>query len=145
MNISQIKQELNGLDSIKFKLPDGSYVPEHFHVTEVGSVTKIFIDCGGESRSENYVSLQLWEDNDYDHRLEPKKLLKIIELSEKLLPVMNEHLIKVEYQIPNSTIGTYDLDFKDGEFHLLNTKTDCLAKDKCGITENSCCDSSGCC
>lgn len=30
-----------------FKLENGNSVPEHFHVTEVGIITKDFIDCGG--------------------------------------------------------------------------------------------------
>jgi len=30
-----------------FKLPEGTYLPAHFHMTEVGLVTKHFVDCGG--------------------------------------------------------------------------------------------------
>jgi len=33
-------------------LENGTMVPEHFHVTEVGVVTKHFIDCGGTVRNE---------------------------------------------------------------------------------------------
>ncbi|MEI7863404.1 MAG: DUF6428 family protein, partial [Planctomycetota bacterium] len=32
-------------------LPDKSFVPAHFHITEVGRVQKDFIDCGGTVRS----------------------------------------------------------------------------------------------
>ena len=47
MTLAEIKSALQTLETISFKLPDGSLVPSHFHVTEVGKVTKHFIDCGG--------------------------------------------------------------------------------------------------
>ena len=40
----------------------------------------------------------------------------------------------MEYQ--GTTIGKYHLDFNGENFVLLNTQTDCLAKDKCGIPES---------
>ena len=130
MNIQEIKQHLGNLKTIGFQLPDGNLVPSHFHVTEVGKVTKHFIDCGGTLRNEVVANFQLWEANDYDHRLHPEKLINIIELSDKLLKIGNLE-IEVEYQA--ETIGKYGLDF-DGKNFLLTTKqTDCLAQDKCGI------------
>ncbi len=130
MKLSEIKSHLNQLKTIAFQLPDGSLVPNHFHVTEVGKVTKHFIDCGGTVRHEEVVNFQLWEANDYDHRLHPEKLIKIIELSQNKLDI-GDLEIEVEYQ--GATIGKYGLDF-DGKNFLLTTKmTDCLAKDNCGI------------
>jgi hypothetical protein len=130
MKLSEIKSHLNQLETIAFQLPNGTLVPNHFHVTEVGKVTKHFIDCGGTVRHEEVVNFQLWEANDYDHRLHPEKLLKIIELSQNKLDI-GDLEIEVEYQ--GATIGKYGLDF-DGKNFLLTTKmTDCLAKDNCGI------------
>ena len=132
MKLSEIKNHLNNLEEIAFKLPDGTLVPEHFHVTEVGQVTKNFIDCGGTVRKEEVVNFQLWNADDYNHRLHPEKLLLIIELSERILAI-GDHEIEVEYQA--ETIGKFGLDF-DGKYFLLTTKqTDCLAKDQCGIPE----------
>ncbi|MGZ7253964.1 DUF6428 family protein, partial [Streptococcus pyogenes] len=65
MKLSDVKQALSQLPAVNFKLPDGSYVPQHFHVTEVGLVTKHFIDCGGVERKETVVNFQLWEAGDY--------------------------------------------------------------------------------
>ena len=76
MKLSEIKTKLNQLETIAFKLPNGTLVPNHFHVTEVGKVTKNFIDCGGTVRHEEVVNFQLWNANDYDHRLHPEKTLK---------------------------------------------------------------------
>lgn len=155
MKLSEVKEVLKQLQTIAFQLPDQSLVPNHFHVTEVGEITKRFIDCGGTVRKETVVNFQLWNANDYDHRLHPEKLLKIIELSEKTLAIDNNE-IEVEYQ--GNTIQKFGLDF-DGTHFLLTTKqTDCLAKDACGIpaekpkvrlseiTASSCCSpKSGCC
>ena len=132
MKLSEIKSKLKKLNTIAFQLPNGTLVPNHFHVTEVGKVTKDFIDCGGTIRHEEVVNFQLWEADDYDHRLHPDKLLQIIELSQKTLNI-DDLDIEVEYQ--GDTIGKFGLDF-DGRSFLLTTKqTDCLAKDNCGVPE----------
>lgn len=130
MKLSEIKTILSQSKTIAFQLPNGDLVPAHFHVTEVGLVDKHFIDCGGTIRKEQKVNFQLWDSDDYDHRLHPEKLVQIIELSEKVLGILDLE-IEVEYQ--GETIGKYGLDH-DGTNFLLTTKmTDCLAKEKCGI------------
>ncbi|KFC59774.1 hypothetical protein FEM08_14420 [Flavobacterium gilvum] len=118
------------VETVDFQLPDGTFVPEHFHVTEVGLVTKNFIDCGGTVREETVVNFQLWDANDFEHRLKPKKLLDIIQLSEKVLGI-GDFEIEVEYQ--NTTIGKYELEFNGENFELVNKHTACLAKEQCGI------------
>nr|WP_294862095.1 DUF6428 family protein [uncultured Fluviicola sp.] len=157
MKLSDIKNILPTLDNVAFQTPDGSFVPEHFHVTEVGSIQKHFIDCGGTIRKENVVSFQLWNANDLEHRIKPQKLLNIIDLSEKKLGI-EDNEIEVEYQ--GTTIGKYNLDFNGKHFVLVPKNTACLASDACGIpaekqkvnlTElgsangNSCSPGSGCC
>ena len=130
MKLSEVKTILQNLDSIAFQLPNGELVPRHFHVTEVGKIEKHFIDCGGTVRKDKVVNFQLWNADDYDHRLHPEKLISIIELSEKVLQI-EDHEVEVEYQ--GETIGKFGIDF-DGTHFLLTTKqTDCLAKDACGI------------
>lgn len=130
MNLSDIKKHLNTVSVVNFQLPNGTIVPPHFHVTEVGQINKKFIDCGGVVRNEKTVNFQLWEAGDFDHRLAPQKLLNIIALSEKTLGIEDAE-IEVEYQ--SSTIGKYHLDFDGTNFLLVATTTNCLAQDKCGI------------
>lgn len=130
MKLSEIKDILSSLDNVAFQAPDGSFVPEHFHVTEVGSIQKHFIDCGGTIRTENVVNFQLWNANDYEHRLKPGKLLKIIQLSEEKLGI-EDNEIEVEYQ--GETIGKYDLGFNGEHFVLIPKNTACLASDACGV------------
>ncbi|MBS3738741.1 DUF6428 family protein [Mesohalobacter halotolerans] len=134
MTLAEIKNNLKKIETLKFILPDGTQVPSHFHVTEVGKVTKHFIDCGGTERFQNVINFQLWTADDVDHRLQAEKLNSIISLSEKKLNLDENAQIEVEYQ--GQTIETYGLDFEDEEFKLIPQQTDCLAKDKCGIPES---------
>lgn len=155
MKLSEIKIHLRTAETVNFKLQNGKTVPEHFHVTEVGVVTKLFIDCGGIIRNEKVANFQLWDANDFEHRLKPTNLLNIIKLSEEKLG-MEDLEIEVEYQA--ETIGKYDLDFNGENFVLVSKQTACLAAESCGIpneklkinlaeviTQNSCKPSGGCC
>jgi hypothetical protein len=157
MKLSEVKKHLTAMNSVRFQLTDGSYVPDHFHVTEIGQVTKNFIDCGGTVRHEHIINFQLWTSDDVEHRLYPKKLLDIIALSEKILDIEDQE-VEVEYQ--SETIGKYALNFNGTDFILETKQTNCLANDACGLNieaenipptdlnqenKNSCTPNSGCC
>ncbi|MGG5576833.1 DUF6428 family protein [Myroides sp. C15-4] len=148
MKLSEVKQVLAQLEKVDFQLEEGSFVPEHFHVTEVGQVEKKYIDCGGVIRSEKKVSFQLWNANDVEHRLKAGKLLNIIRLSENKLGIEDGE-VEVEFQ-GKTTIGKYNLSFNGQHFILVNTLTACLAEDACGIQPEdlppaTCAPGSGCC
>ena len=155
MRLSEIKQLLPQLQDVSFVLDNGQKVPTHFHVTEVGKITKHFIDCGGTVRLEEKAGFQLWTADDIDHRLKPAKLLSIIELSERTLGLEDAD-IEVEYQ--GATIGKYGLEYNGSEFVLTSTTTACLAPELClppqkkrinladlTVTGSSCTPGSGCC
>ena len=155
MKLSTIKEILPTLENVEFQLENGAFVPEHFHVTEVGQITKNFIDCGGVIRTEKVANFQLWNADDFEHRLKPTKLLNIIKLSEEKLGIEDAE-IEVEYQ--SETIGKYDLEFNGKTFVLRNKMTACLAPDACGIPSekvkrnlselkpvSKCAPNSGCC
>ncbi|WP_312296304.1 DUF6428 family protein [Chryseobacterium sp.] len=157
MKLSEIKEILPTLENVEFQLENGTFVPEHFHVTEVGQINKKFIDCGGVIRVEKAVNFQLWNADDYEHRLKPGKLLNIIRLSEEKLSIEDSE-IEVEYQ--SDTIGKYDLEFNGKTFVLKSKTTACLAREACGIPSekqkknlseltvnqsNSCTPGGGCC
>ena len=155
MKLSEVKAYLTGRESLLFTLPDGTRVPAHFHVTEVGEVSKTFIDCGGTLRRERVANFQLWNADDYDHRLHPEKLVSIIELAERQLGLADLD-IEVEYQGPD-TIAKYGLIATDAGLALTSLHTDCLAKENCGIPQkavsldgfisssNACTPGGGCC
>ena len=150
MNISEFKNYLSKINKVIIVLPNGTFVPPHFHVTELGIISKDYIDCGGTIRKEKVVNFQLWSTNDFEHRIKPQKIIDIIEIAEHSFHLENLE-IEVEYQ--SDTIGKYGIEFNDGKFILSPTLTDCLAKDKCGILEklqpisstSSCDSNSGCC
>ena len=153
MVLSAFKQLLFELDTLKFQLPNGQFVPAHFHITEVGNIKRSYIDCGGKQREENKINLQLWVASDTDHRLKPNDILEILQLAEKQLGYSNLEL-EIEYQ--QSTVGRYKLAFDGAVFQLINTQTACLAPDQCGISQEKprvrlsasgvdCSPNSGCC
>jgi len=135
MNIRDFKEILrnNSERQILFVLPDGSRIPAHAHITEVGLVTKSFIDCGGTAREERKCQLQSWVANDYDHRLSAGKLLSIIEkaanlLKDEELPVEVEHDVGFAAQFAIGDVIT------SGDSLIISSlprHTECLAPDKC--------------
>ncbi len=153
MLLTAFKQSLIELDRLKFQLPSGQFVPSHFHITEVGTVKRNYIDCGGKLREENKINLQLWVASDTNHRLKPNDILEILQLAEKQLGYSNLEL-EVEYQ--KNTVGRYKLAFDGTVFQLINTQAACLAPDQCGIPQEkprvrlsasgvNCNPDSGCC
>ena len=154
MLLSEFLSALNQVSEFRFQQPNGDFVPNHFHITEVGRVHKHFIDCGGTERKESVVNFQLWNSYDVQHRLSPQKVIQIINLSQERIGILDEE-IEVEYQ--GETIGKYGLGFDGINFQLITKATDCLARDHCGVPEkkvesvmvgkggNSCDPGSGCC
>ncbi|MFT7588516.1 MAG: hypothetical protein ACI959_000726 [Limisphaerales bacterium] len=150
MLFSEFKAAVADSSNLEFVLPSGALVPAHFHLTELGQISKRFIDCGGTIRSEQSVSMQLYYASDVEHRLTTSKLSGLIESSQHLLNIDDAPVV-VEYQ--GSTIESYAVQFESGAFKLMPLHTDCLAKDKCGIPEltvvdakpSSCAPGSGCC
>ena len=121
-------------------LPDRSFVPEHYHITEVGRVQKDFIDCGGTIRSLASCLLQIWVADDKDHRLETTKLAKIMEVAG---PVLASDELPVEVEYEAGTISQYPVAGVEvtpaGLLFYLSTKhTACLAPEKCGV-DGGCC------
>ena len=146
MNYNQLLQILedNSGSEFHFMLPSGDLVPSHFHVTEVGRVQKNFIDCGGTKRELVSCMLQVWTANDTHHRLIAGKLAKILRMA---LPVLGSMSLPVEVEYGEDVAAQYSLADVEitsfgGLLKLTGKKTDCLAPDKCGITQ--CC-SPGCC
>lgn len=153
MTFSELKKHLHTLSSLHFYHPDGSPVPAHFHVTEVGLVEKRFIDCGGTSRNEQHISFQLWVAGDDDHRLSPRKFLDILHQAEKAFGLPDVE-VSCEYQ--TDTLGRYRIQASLDGLNLLPIEASCLAPDQCGIPAakprirlstltNSCQPGSGCC
>jgi len=118
----------------RFVLPDGDRVPANYHLTEVGHVTKNFIDCGGTTRKSESCVLQLWvSEGDPDHRLSAARFLSILQLGDRVLP-RRDLEVEVEYDehaISQFPITDYAIHKEEIHFTLATKHTDCLAKEKC--------------
>lgn len=160
MNLSEFKDQLTTHPDRKvaIALPDGSLVPAHYHVTEVGHVAKKFVDCGGKFRSSDVIVLQTYFGSPADdgHRLHAGRLAQILGLARPIIP-SDDLPVEIEYE--DGVISQYPLAgvAVDGEavtLQLGSKHTDCLAKAKCSIDEGAerpvrdeaaCCAGSGCC
>jgi len=122
--------------NLLFKLEDGTIIPPYFHITEMGMKTKNFVDCGGIVRTEQYITFQIWTADDFEHRLSSPKLLELIFKNEGLF---KQPFLEVEMEYQTNTIGTYSLNVDPTNeliYILTPKKTNCLAPDKCGITQD---------
>lgn len=130
--------------AIQFMLPDGEFVPAHFHVTEVGRVHKDFVDCGGTVRSTTACVLQVWVADDLGHRLDTSKLARIVRSARSLLG-SDDMPVEVEYE--NGVVSQFPVTAAEVTpsgvlFHLSTKHTTCLAQDRCGVSlpmANACC------
>ncbi len=148
MNLAEFRHHLQSHADLplRFALPDGGLIPVHFHVTEVGHVTKNFIDCGGTRRVSESCLLQTWVAADTEHRLHAGKLDAIFDLAGAVLP--HETLpVEVEYEEGlTAQFPVVGVEVVEGalQFGLGWKHTDCLAKEKC-LPESGCCASSAAC
>jgi hypothetical protein len=149
MTIHDFKQHLDAHRDtpLAFQLPDGGFIPAHFHITEVGHVKKTFVDCGGTRRTQETCLLQTWVANDEDHRLPAGRLADIFTKTRDVLP---DHDLPVEVEFEDCVVAQFPVQSAaviDGAltFQLGLKHTDCLAKDVC--LPNGCCGSgeSACC
>lgn len=122
-------------------LPDKSFVPAHFHVTEVGRVHKDFIDCGGTVRSTTSCLLQAWVADDVHHRLQSCTLAKILRIA---APLLQSDTLPVEVEYEDAAVSQYPLAAAEATpsgllFTLGDKHTACLAPDRCGVGGTGCC------
>lgn len=137
MNIAALSAILHSHSArpVRFVLPSAVLVPAHVHVTEVGHVTKRFIDCGGTVRAAESALLQLWfGESGLSHRLPAGKLARILEVA---APVLGSAALpaEVEYDIgavAQFSIATAEVDGDELHLQLKHKHTDCLARSECG-------------
>lgn len=158
MNLQELKSllALHPDRHFRVSLPDGSAVPHSFHVTEVGRVQKDFLDCGGTLRQSVACQLQIWVGEDYDHRIETRKMSGILAKAATLLP---DETVPVELEYEDRVISQYTIRGHRVEqdaviLELANKHTECLAPELCGLpplpgkrtgASSPCCGPQGCC
>jgi hypothetical protein len=135
MNVQHFNRLLAGNPgaALHVMLPGGEFVPDHFHITEVGRIHKQFVDCGGTRREAVTCVLQVWVADDTHHRLNSTKLGQIMKAAATL--TNDDMPLAVEYG--SDTVATYALGDVEvtpkGLLLVLGARpTACLATDKCG-------------
>lgn len=153
MKLSEFKALLQneGSKHFRIQLPDGSPVPQSFHVTEVGRVQKTFIDCGGTLRESVACQLQIWVGEDVDHRIEARKAAAILEKARTFLP---DEDIPVEFEYEDRVISQYTIEAVESKpasvtLRLAHKHTQCLAPELCVLparnASSKCGGPAGCC
>jgi len=152
MKLKELKEllEANTKKQFLLKLPNEKEIPQSFHITEVGFVSKSFIDCGGKKHTVETCQLQAWIGPDIDHRIETDKMKKILQVSESILP---NDLLDIEVEYEDQVISQYPISKAivsetSVTLRLTTKHTVCLAKELC-LTQigkdSSSCGGSGCC
>jgi Family of unknown function (DUF6428) len=132
----------------RFVLPDGTYIPAHAHVTEVGHVVRNFIDCGGLIGQEEKIVLQTHVGDDKEHRLRSHRFAKILQLGNRVIPHPGLD-VDVEYDccvVAQYPIAEARLDGEHLNLMLLRGKTQCRARERLAPPEAAhCCATSATC
>jgi hypothetical protein len=152
MKLSQLRSALQRHpDTLpRFVLPDGDFIPAHAHITEVGHVTRNFIDCGGVIGRSETVLLQTHVGQDVDHRMRSGRFAKILALGDRVLP---HDQLDVEVEYDCCVVAQYPIDeVKPGVEHLDvilgSRRTQCRDRERqktAGATEDACCTTASAC
>ncbi len=145
--------------SLLFSYQPGKWVGANYHITEVKHTKIDSVDCGSGTDAWNETIIQLWESpseigkRDYMSCYKANAILKKVG---KMKPYDMEAEVKLEYS--NDQFHTAQLFVdqvvvteKELQFHLSVYKTDCKAKETCGIPEpaaavaEACAPGGGCC
>lgn len=138
MKLSHFTELLQAHPNKQFHLvlPGLNTVPVSFHITEVGHVTKKFIDCGGRLHTVQTCQLQAWLGDDTDHRLLAGKMAGVLGQAgaKGVLPAGEDLDVEIEYEstaISQYPVAGYTVTQDAVVLSLTAKHTDCLAKDIC--------------
>ncbi|GAA4895612.1 DUF6428 family protein [Flaviramulus aquimarinus] len=146
--------------SLLFEYAPDLLVGANYHITEVKHLTIDSVDCGSQTDAWKETIVQLWESPNELDKTEYMTVYKALAILKKvgtMKPYTLDSELKLEYS--NASFHTAQLFVNDFEIQgdqlivkLAIEKTDCKAKELCGVPEKevekaeACCSpSSGCC
>lgn len=154
--------------TLQFEYAAGKRVDAAYHITEIKQAPITSVDCGGKLNQWTEIIVQLWEpqSKQTDQAMKVEKALSIIHLVEKVLPLEQTGIVKIEFG--NSQFDTrqmYPAEFLVSDENLIvilnPDHTQCKAigrGETCGdnakpkiqlatlTNQSSCCSpASGCC
>lgn len=145
--------------SLLFQYAPNQLVAANYHITEVKHIKVDSVDCGGQMDNWNETIIQLWESPSEIGKTEFMTSVKALDILNKVGSMKAYDMdAEVKFEYSNALFHTAQLFVSGFEIHennlLLNlsiAKTDCKAKELCGVqepaleTQNSCAPGSGCC
>jgi len=144
-----------------FEYEPGHFVGANYHITEVKNITVDAVDCGARTDFWKETIIQLWEspkEKDKTEFMTAFKALGILNKVDRIKPM--ERATEVKFEYSNDNFHTAQLFVNDYVYNdkriilkLAIEKTDCKAKEECGVvaepatseTNNACAPGSGCC
>lgn len=149
MKLSAFTQQLAGHAShpVGFVFDDGEMIPQHFHLSEIGYITKNFVDGTGSIRKVELVQLQVWLGDDEPCPLTGAELAQLLDVAKHQLP-SGDLDVEVEYE--GCVISQYAVEaaLDTGTkllFQLADKRMDSPAKSVAAAGTASCNGSTGCC
>lgn len=146
--------------SLLFEYAPGKLVRANYHITEIKNITVDSVDCGAKTDAWKETLIQLWEspeERDKTEFMRTFKALGILKKVDGIKPMVRDAEVKFEYgneSFHTAQLFVYDFSFNDQKLiiNLAVEKTDCKAKETCGVpvevsaeVSASCAPGSGCC
>lgn len=139
--------------SLLFEYTPGKFVGANYHITEVKHISIDSVNCGGGTEDWNETIIQLWEspvEKEKAAYMTTYKALSILKKVGRTQAYKPDAKLKFEYG--NQTFHTAQLPVSDLELNgkqlivkLAIEKTDCKAKEACGIPETIVAEQEACC
>jgi len=131
----------NKYKSLVFDYRNGALVGANYHITEVKNITVDAVDCGARTDFWKETVIQLWESpNELDKTefMSANKALGILNKVHKMRPMELGAEVKFEYSNSNfhtAQLFVNEVDVDDNKILIKMgvEKTDCKAKEECGV------------
>lgn len=152
--------ELNKDKNLQFEYKQGQFVAPNYHITEIKNIIINSVDCGAGTDYWKETIIQLWEspnEKDDEGVMSTFKALGILKKVDRIKTMTKEAEVKFEYSnkgfhTAQLFVNDYEIQDNDLVVKLAVQKTDCKAKEACGVpiaaeaNETACCSpESGCC
>ncbi|RXG23506.1 DUF6428 family protein [Leeuwenhoekiella aequorea] len=121
MKVSEFKEYLFKAIKIGFELPNGKLIPAHYNMAELLIRKDTYVDKDKKINNREYVILNFKNLDRYNHRLNPNKILELIEKYEEILPI-SQFDIEVAYF--EECLKLYHLEIGAKYLKLINTVLD---------------------
>jgi hypothetical protein len=129
--------------TLQFEYASNKFVSANYHITEVKHIKVDSVDCGAQTDSWNETIIQLWESPLEINKTKHMSASKAFEILKKVGEMKSYDLnSEVKFEYSNTSFHTAQLfvnDFKVDNnnviFQLGIEKTDCKAKELCGVPE----------